>query len=79
MRENRTSGSEGGAAQPNASSLPLSKGLSQVHKPQGVGSGLGIVETVNVGKEEGKATCMKCEGVGPNWMAEALDKPSLSG
>jgi len=24
MRENRTSGSEGGAAQPNASSLPLS-------------------------------------------------------
>ena len=34
MRENRTSGSEGGAAQPNASSLPLSvsmKGFSEIY------------------------------------------------
>ena len=29
MRENRTSGSEGGAAQPNASSLPLSVGTKE--------------------------------------------------
>jgi len=32
MRENRTSGSEGGAAQPNASSLPLSDDTKEFRK-----------------------------------------------
>ena len=59
MRENRTSGSEGGEAQTNELSLPLSLRQTGACKPAKSGSGLCAANRFNVKRETWNLFCRK--------------------